>query len=131
MTERSDILAALQDLLPRSHSPHSGVRVAAAAEDDAGGLHYGVNVENSSYPEGVCAEAGAISALVTSGRQRLRRIFVTSSLDEPIWPCGGCRQKILEFAEPGCEIVSLAADGRAEVHTIEELAPFGFRLRRA
>lgn len=129
MADHPEILARLQALLPRSHSPHSGVRVAAAAEDEAGGLHYGVNVENSAYPEGVCAEAGAISAMVTAGHRRLTRIFVTSSLEDAIWPCGGCRQKILEFAEPGCAVVSLGADGRSETHTIEALAPLGFRLR--
>jgi cytidine deaminase len=130
MTEHIDVLAALQALLPRSHSPYSGVKVAAAAEDETGALHLGVNVENASYPEGVCAEGGAISAMVANGGRRLRRIFVASSLDEPIWPCGGCRQKILEFAEPGCQVVSLTADGQSETHTIETLAPLGFRLRR-
>lgn len=121
------MMSALRALLPRSHSPYSGVRVAAAAEDEEGRLHFGVNVENASFPEGVCAEGGAISAMVVAGGRKLRRIYVASSLDEPIWPCGGCRQKILEFAAPGCEVVSLTAAGQ-ETHTIETLAPFGFRL---
>lgn len=123
------MMSALQALLPRSHSPYSGVRVAAAAEDEDGRLHFGVNVENASFPEGVCAEGGAISAMVAAGGRQLRRIYVASSLDEAIWPCGGCRQKILEFAAPGCEVVSLTADS-AQTQTIETLAPFGFRLAR-
>ena len=116
-------------LLANSHAPHSGVRVAAAVEDSAGGLHFGVNVENSAYPEGVCAEASAISALVTSGQHRIARVWLASSLPGFIWPCGGCRQKILEFSQDGCEIISLSADGEQEGHTIEELLPLGFRLR--
>ena len=114
-------------LLAHSHAPHSGVRVAAAVEGANGVIHYGVNVENAAYPQGVCAEASAISAAVTQGETSIRRVWVTSSLPEMVWPCGGCRQKILEFAQPGCDIVSLW-DGRAEHHSIEELLPYGFRL---
>ncbi|WP_091741296.1 cytidine deaminase [Phenylobacterium immobile] len=129
MTDKPALWTLLEGLLPRSHSPYSGVRVAAAVEDETGALHFGVNVENASYPEGVCAEGGAISALVAAGGRSIRRVYVASSLNEAIWPCGGCRQKILEFAAPGCEIISLTADG-AQTHTIEELAPLGFRLAR-
>jgi cytidine deaminase len=129
MTHQSAIFQSLQALLPRSHSPYSGVRVAAAVEDETGAVHFGVNVENASYPEGVCAEGGAISAMVASGGRTIRRVYVASSLEEAIWPCGGCRQKILEFAQPGCEVVSLT-EGGAQTHTIEALAPLGFRLER-
>lgn len=123
-----DVAAELRRLLDHAHAPYSGVRVAAAVECADGRICYGVNVENSAYPEGVCAEASAISAAVTAGRTALRRVWVASSLADPIWPCGGCRQKIWEFSEPGCEVVSLGPDGRTEVHAIESLLPLGFRL---
>lgn len=129
MTDLRAVAAELRRRLPNSHAPHSGVHVVAAVRTSDGALHYGVNVENSAYPEGVCAEASAISAAVTAGATRIDRVFLASSLPGYIWPCGGCRQKILEFAEDGCEIVSLAADGGAERHTIEALLPLGFRLR--
>lgn len=122
------IVAELQRRLAYSHAPYSGVRVACAVEAGDGGLHYGVNVENAAYPQGLCAEASAISTLVTEGQTSIRRIWVASSLPGPIWPCGGCRQKIWEFSEPGCEVVSVAPDGAAESHTIEALLPLGFRL---
>jgi cytidine deaminase len=122
------IAAELRRLLANSHAPYSGVRVAAAVEGTDGGVHYGVNVENAAYPEGVCAEASAIAAAVTQGERSLRRVWIASSLPGVIWPCGGCRQKIWEFSEPGCEVVSLAPDGAAESHAIEELLPLGFRL---
>jgi cytidine deaminase len=86
-----------------------------------------VNVENAAYPQGLCAEASAISAAVTQGETSIRRVWVTSNLPERVWPCGGCRQKIWEFSQPGCEVVSVVG-GEAESHTIEELLPFGFRL---
>lgn len=123
-----DIAAELRRLLANSHSPYSGVRVAAAVEDAAGGVHYGVNVENAAYPEGVCAEASAISAMVTQGQRAIARVWVASSLEGQIWPCGGCRQKIFELAREGCEVASLAADGTAASHPIETLLPLGFRL---
>jgi cytidine deaminase len=123
-----DIAAELRRLLAHSHSPYSGVRVSAAVEDSAGRVHFGVNVENAAYPEGVCAEASAISAMVTQGGSAIARVWVASSLPGRIWPCGGCRQKIFELSRDGCEVVSLAEDGTAEAHAIEALLPLGFRL---
>ena len=99
-------------------------------EDETGRVHYGVNVENAAYPEGVCAEASAISTAVGEGAKSLRRVYLASSLPGLIWPCGGCRQKIWEFAEPACEVISLDADGQVESHAIETLLPLGFRLPR-
>lgn len=127
-TAPSAIAAELRRLLAHSHAPYSGVHVAAAMEAEDGSVHYGVNVENAAYPQGVCAEASAISAAVTAGRRSIRRVWLASSLDGLIWPCGGCRQKIWEFSEPGCEVVSLGPDGATEAHAIETLLPLGFRL---
>lgn len=130
MTTPPVIATELHRLLANSHAPYSGVHVAAAIEGPDGKLHYGVNVENAAYPEGICAEASAISAAVTAGATSIRRVWLASSLPGLIWPCGGCRQKIWEFAEPGCEVVSVGADGAEDRHTIEALLPMGFRLPR-
>jgi len=125
------VAAELRRLLAHSHAPYSGVHVAAAVECPDGQVHYGVNVENAAFPQGVCAEASAISAAVTQGQKGLTRVWVASSLPDFIWPCGGCRQKIWEFADSGCAVVSVAADGRTESHAIEALLPLGFRLEPA
>lgn len=130
MTTASAIARDLRRLLENSHAPYSGIHVAAAVEGPDGRVHYGVNVENAAYPEGVCAEASAISAAVTAGTKSIRKIWLASSLPGLIWPCGGCRQKIWEFAEPGCEVISLGANGVAEDQMIEALLPMGFRLPR-
>jgi cytidine deaminase len=125
----SDAIAAeLRRLTAHAHAPYSGVHVAAAVETADGRLHYGVNVENAAYPQGLCAEASAISAAVTQGPTVLTRVYVASSLPGLIWPCGGCRQKIFEFAGPGCEVVALSADGEVGRQTIDQLLPLGFRL---
>ena len=118
----------LRRRLPNAHAPYSGVHVAVAVETGSGAVHYGVNVENAAYPQGWCAEASAIGAAVTAGETALTRVFVTSSLPEVVWPCGGCRQKIFELAAAGCEVVSLGPDGAVETATIEALLPKGFRL---
>lgn len=128
MSVPESVAAELRRLLDNAHAPYSGVHVAAAVQGPDGRLHYGVNVENAAYPQGVCAEASAISAAVTSGETRLVNVFIASNLPDPIWPCGGCRQKIFEFAGPGCEVVTMAPDGRADRRSIEELLPLGFRL---
>ena len=128
MTEAATIAKELRRLLQNAHAPYSGVRVAAAVEGPDGALHYGVNVENAAYPQGVCAEASAISAAVTGGHKQIARVYLASSLPGQVWPCGGCRQKIFEFALAGCEVVSLSPDGDIGRQTIEQLLPLGFRL---
>ncbi len=128
MADETSIARALRRLLANAHAPYSGVRVAAAVESPDGVLHYGVNVENAAYPQGVCAEASAIAGAVTAGRRQFVRAYVASSLPGLVWPCGGCRQKIFEFAAEGCEVVSLGPDGEVGRHPIEHLLPLGFRL---
>jgi cytidine deaminase len=122
------IVAELRRLSPNAHAPYSGVRVSAAVETTDGRICYGVNVENAAYPQGVCAEASAISAAVTGGPARIARVYVAASLPETVWPCGGCRQKIFELSEAGCEVVAVAPDSALTRRTIEELLPLGFRL---
>ena len=130
MKAPAEVETALRRLLANAHAPYSGVHVAAAVEGRDGRLHYGVNVENAAYPQGLCAEASAISAAVTAGETAIVRVYLASNLPGCIWPCGGCRQKIFEFADRGCEVVSTAADGTVEAATIEDLLPRGFRLER-
>jgi cytidine deaminase len=122
------IVAELRRLLPNAHAPYSGVHVSAAVETTDGRMCYGVNVENAAYPQGVCAEASAISVAVTQGATQIERVYVASSLPEQVWPCGGCRQKIFEFARAGCEIVAVGPNGELSMRTIEQLLPLGFRL---
>jgi cytidine deaminase len=131
MTDASEIAAQLRALLPRAHAPYSGVQVACAVEGSDGTTHLGVNVENAAYPQGLCAEASAISAAVTQGTTMLTRVYVAASLPDLVWPCGGCRQKIFEFAAEGCEVVALGPDGEIGRQTIEQLLPLGFRLAPA
>lgn len=128
MTDVATIARELRRLLENAYAPYSCVHVAAAVESPDGAVHYGVNVENAAYPQGVCAEASAIAAAVTDGCTQIARVYIATSLPELVWPCGGCRQKIFEFATDGCEVLTFSPAGEEGRQTIEQLLPLGFRL---
>ncbi|MFT3818826.1 MAG: cytidine deaminase [Rubrivivax sp.] len=110
----------------QAYAPYSHFKVGAALLDDQGRIHAGCNVENAAYPQGVCAEAGALSALVLAGGRRLRAALVVGAGAAPCTPCGGCRQKLREFA--GDELPVLVADlsGLRARFTLGELLPASF-----
>mgnify|MGYP000385448682 CR=1 FL=1 len=83
-----------------AHAPYSGFKVGAALRSVEGRVHLGCNVENVAYPEGTCAEAGAIASMIAAGDREIREVAVIADAPTPVSPCGGCRQKIAEFAGP-------------------------------
>ena len=109
-----------------AHAPYSNFKVGAALRTKNGEVYAGCNVENVAYPEGTCAEAGAIAAMVAAGAGDITEILVMAESDVPITPCGGCRQKIAEFGSP--ETVIILANTKAEVGrtTLGELLPGSF-----
>jgi cytidine deaminase len=110
-----------------AHAPYSKFLVGAALIDEQGRIHLGCNVENAAYPQGTCAEAGAIAAMVLTGARRIMAIAVSGAGDGLVTPCGGCRQKIREFAAPDTPIHVLdAAGGLKRSFTLEDLLPFSF-----
>lgn len=113
-----------------AHAPYSNFRVGAAIVDDAGNVHAGCNVENASYPEGNCAETGAIAAMVVSGGRVIRDIVVLGGRDTigPCSPCGGCRQRIAEFATEDTRVWLVDAAGALAPWSVEALLPGLFRL---
>ncbi len=118
------------DVRTRAHAPYSGYFVGAALEDDRGCVHLGCNVENAAYPEGLCAEAAAIAAMVTAGGRRIRRIAVAGGAEKltACTPCGGCRQKIREFADPETRVLLLDGDGGVAEFAVDDLLPHSFAL---
>lgn len=118
------------DIRVRSHAPYSGYQVGAAVMDDDGRVHLGCNVENAAYPEGLCAEAAAIAAMVTAGGRRIRAIAVAGGAESlaACTPCGGCRQKIREFADADTRILLLDGAGGTLDYGIDDLLPHSFAL---
>ncbi len=111
---------------PRAHAPYSRFLVGAAVLDELGRAHGGCNVENAAYPQGWCAEASALAAMVLAGGKRACAVAVVAASPLLTTPCGGCRQKIAEFAGPGCSVYVLGPRGVRRVFTLGELLPFGF-----
>jgi cytidine deaminase len=120
------LAAAARAVRERAHAPYSRFRVGAALLDEHGRVHAGCNVENAAYPQSLCAEAVALGALVSAGSARVRAVVVAGDGAETLVPCGGCRQKLSEFAAPDTAVVSVDDSGVRARHTLGELLPFGF-----
>ncbi|MDV7145050.1 cytidine deaminase [Tropicimonas sp. TH_r6] len=110
-----------------AHAPYSNFKVGAALRTASGAIHAGCNVENVAYPEGTCAEAGAIAAMAAAGEYGIAEVAVIADSPAPVPPCGGCRQKLKEFAMDGDVKVTMATmDGAIKVMTVSELLPGAF-----
>ena len=116
----------LQEVFAKAYAPYSRFPVAAVARG-ASGTHYsGVNVENAAYPQGWCAEASALSAMVSAGETELTEIAVMATGDAICTPCGGCRQKIREFGTSNTRVLCYGPEGLRATYTLEELLPHSF-----
>ncbi len=115
----------------RAYAPYSKFRVGAAVRVD-GQIFEGVNVENASYPLGVCAERNAIAAAVIAGVRHLEQVAVATDASPPSSPCGACRQVLREFAGEHPErvqVVAINAHGERREWTLAELLPDSFSGR--
>jgi homotetrameric cytidine deaminase len=124
--EGADLVAAARAVMARAYAPYSGYHVGAALRADDGSIHVGANVENAAYPQGSCAEAAAISAMVAAGRTRIVEAAVIGSGDTPCVPCGGCRQRLREFMPLDATVHLLAEGGARDRATLEALLPRSF-----
>lgn len=107
----------------RAYVPYSNFKVGAALRASSGTVHVGCNVENVAYPEGTCAEAGAIAAMVAAGDLEIQEVAVIADSPTPVSPCGGCRQKLAEFGKADTKVVLGTMDGLLIETTIGELLP--------
>lgn len=112
----------------RAYAPYSGFQVGAAVRGIDGRVFVGCNVENAAYPVGTCAEAGAISSMVAFGCTQIAEILILGGEPggPPITPCGGCRQRIREFAGPDVLIHCVDPVGTYRTFTLDALLPFSF-----
>ncbi len=110
----------------KAYAPYSRYSVGVAVLDEHDVIHSGCNVENAAYPQGWCAEASALGALVMSGSRRVRGVLVVGTGGSWITPCGGCRQKLREFSDPDCAIISANLDALGPVHSMAQLLPHSF-----
>lgn len=110
----------------KSYSPYSKFSVGAAIRTQSGNIHSGANVENAAYPLGSCAEASAISAMIGFGESVITDIAIVSLEVNPCFPCGGCRQRISEFATRATRIHVVDTSGTVQSFTVDDLLPHAF-----
>lgn len=122
------LLTAAIEAQKKAYAPYSSFQVGASVLADDNKIYTGCNVENAAYPLGQCAEAGAIAEMVKAGSHKIKKILIMSPTEESCPPCGGCRQKIQEFAEPTTEILMADQSGNVKSVTMAELLPFAFEL---
>ncbi len=121
-----ELLAAATQVRLNAHAPYSGFAVGAALRDERGRVHVGCNVENAAYPQGLCAEAVALGALVAAGGKRVTAAAVVADAPAPITPCGGCRQKLREFAADDLPVRCANLGGAVADTTLGALLPSSF-----
>jgi cytidine deaminase len=109
-----------------AHAPYSNFKVGVALMSTSGAVYVGCNVENAAYPEGTCAEAGAIAAMVAAGDTAIAEAYVIAASNSPVTPCGGCRQKLAEFAAPDVRVTMATTSGLEQVSTVGQLLPGAF-----
>jgi cytidine deaminase len=121
-----ELFAAAVAAQANAHVPYSKYPVGAAVRSGSGQVFAGCNVENAAYPQGWCAETSAIAAMVGAGEREIVAILTVANGDQLATSCGGCRQKIREFAAPDALIHAAGPEGVRRTFTLDELLPCSF-----
>jgi cytidine deaminase len=127
MAATDTLFTAARDAMARCYAPYSKFPVGAAILADDGKVYKGANIENIAFPQGWCAECTAIGAMVMGGAKKIVEIGVIAEKLAYCPPCGGCRQKIAEFADPTTLIHLYDSAGAVKTVTMSELLPFSFQ----
>ena len=120
------LLDAARAVRENAYAPYSHFKVGAAVKTPSGAIYSGCNVENVSYPEGTCAEAGAIAAMIAAGETEITEVAVIADAPQPVSPCGGCRQKLAEFARHDVRVTMATTSGESMIATVGDLLPAAF-----
>ena len=124
----ADLFEAAREASRRCHAPYSGFPVGAALRTASGAVHCGANMENAAYPEGWCAETSALAHMVMAGETEFTEIAVYAPRMAAITPCGGCRQRLAEFAGADARVHLCDDDGVVRTVRLGELLPAAFDL---
>ena len=123
----NDLIKAAINARSLAYAPYSKFDVGAAILDENGAIHTGQNIENAAYPNGICAETAAIAAMIRAGAKKITKIAVAGGDGNLLCtPCGGCRQRIREFAAPDTPILICDDKGLQREFTLAALLPESF-----
>ncbi|WP_067101460.1 cytidine deaminase [Marinomonas atlantica] len=127
MPKSEQWIVLAEKAMSKAYVPYSNFQVGAVIETAEGEVFSGCNVENASYPEGTCAEAGAIAAMIMGGGQRIKQIYVMGVGELLVTPCGGCRQRIREFSDEQTLIhICSPEKGIRKTLSMDDLLPYSF-----
>ena len=126
MTVLDDMIAAALAVREKAYAPYSNFKVGACLRTDSGDLIAGANVENAAYPQGQCAEASAIGAMIAAGGRKIVEVVVVGDGEALCTPCGGCRQRLNEFATAATPVHVCGLEGLRKSYTLGELLPGAF-----
>jgi cytidine deaminase len=126
MSAPADMVALARAAMGRAYAPYSKFKVGACLRTASGKLYAGANVENAAYPQGQCAEASAIGAMIAGGDTKIVEIVVMGGGAELCTPCGGCRQRLNEFATAETKVHVCGLEGLRRTVTLGELLPYSF-----
>ena len=121
-----DLFLAAREAMAKAYAPYSKFPVGAALRTEDGKVFAGANIEVASFPEGWCAETTALGHYVMAGGGRITEIAVVAEKMDRITPCGGCRQRLAEFAGPDARLHLCDATGIVQTMTMAEILPLGF-----
>ena len=122
----TELINSAIKIMDTAYVPYSNFKVGAAILDENGHIHSGSNVENAAYPIGNCAEASAISVMIASGGKKIQAIAVVGEGKLLCTPCGGCRQRLREFASLDTPVHMCNTEGYLKTSTLAELLPDSF-----
>lgn len=123
---KPEYIALAQSAMDNAYAPYSDFPVGVVVVGINGKTYLGCNVENAAYPIGNCAEPSAIAAMIIDGCTEIAAVIVMGKGNELVTPCGGCRQRIREFAHPSCPIYICGPNGLRLTTTLDELLPYSF-----
>jgi cytidine deaminase len=123
------LIAAATAARELAYAPYSQYKVGAALLMDDGSVFAAPNVENCLPALGTCAERNAMTAAIGTGRRKPVAVAVITESSPPAYPCGLCRQTLLEFATPDLKILVTNPQGEREERTLGEILPYGFQLK--
>ena len=121
-----DLFLAAKTAMAKAYAPYSKFPVGAALRTADGKIFAGANIEVASYPEGWCAETTALGHYIMGGGGRITEIAVIAERMPKVTPCGGCRQRLAEFAQADTKLHLCDANGVVETVTMGEILPYGF-----
>ena len=124
--EVEELFVAAKAAQAKAYAPYSHFPVGAALRTATGRVFSGCNVENAAYPQGSCAEAGAISAMVAAGEREIVALVTVCDGEAISTCCGGCRHRLREFAGGNTPIYAAGPDGIRATFTLDGLLPHSF-----